>query len=184
MSLKPNKPLKTGLMGSNSLDSQLVATPSGVQVSLGLRSCVGGECRLVCCDSEAVVQRDANTKLSASYVATPTCEHDLWVVTERIRWIQAAEMTFLSQVCGRLVRDSGGTLTCASYFTWTGSTSVLQYLMWVHPNTSLLVCFGHQQANHAEKVISEEHEKENALEADSKIQILYPGRGHTQVISE
>lgn len=41
-----------------------------------------------------------------------------------------------------------------------------------------------QQATHAEKVMSEEHEKENALEADSKIQILYPGRGHAQVISE
>lgn len=41
-----------------------------------------------------------------------------------------------------------------------------------------------QQATHAEKVMSEEHEKENALEADSKIQVLYPGRGHTQVISE
>lgn len=68
------------------MDSQLVATPSGgVQVSLGLRPCVG-QCRLVCCDSKAVVQRDVSTKLSASYVATPTREHDLWVATERIRW--------------------------------------------------------------------------------------------------
>lgn len=52
----------------------------------GSSSVCRGECRLVCCDSEAVVQRDVSTKLSASYVATPTREHDLWVATERIRW--------------------------------------------------------------------------------------------------
>ncbi len=58
-----------------------------------------------------VVKRELSQKAKLSiyqliYVPTPTCGHELWVVTERMRsQMQGAEMSFLHRVSGLCFRD-------------------------------------------------------------------------------